>query len=130
MAGKYRQFLRLTEQWPVDPTKSNKRDLGKLLRKKISQEFSQGENTVIRDPAKCDKMYESLKNIADNKYKNKYPWTRTTGCVGAPYDLVHYGVSEEGLKVINEDSAGFVKKTLTKMKRKFSRSKSEEKSEN
>uniref|UniRef100_A0A8C5JRU5 Mitochondrial nucleoid factor 1 n=1 Tax=Junco hyemalis TaxID=40217 RepID=A0A8C5JRU5_JUNHY len=43
-ASRYRRFLRLCEEWPVEETKQQ-RDLGSFLRQKVAQAFREGENT-------------------------------------------------------------------------------------
>lgn len=45
-AGRYRRFLKLCEEWPVDETKRG-RDLGAYLRQRVAQAFREGENTQV-----------------------------------------------------------------------------------
>lgn len=45
-AGRYRRFLKLCEEWPVDDTKRG-RDLGAYLRQRVAQAFREGENTQV-----------------------------------------------------------------------------------
>lgn len=45
-AGRYRRFLKLCEEWPVDETKRG-RDLGSYLRQRVAQAFREGENTQV-----------------------------------------------------------------------------------
>uniref|UniRef100_A0A8C9NTT6 Mitochondrial nucleoid factor 1 n=1 Tax=Serinus canaria TaxID=9135 RepID=A0A8C9NTT6_SERCA len=80
-ASRYRRFLRLCEEWPVEETKQQ-RDLGSFLRQKVAQAFREGENTPIPDPEACDQMYESLVRIHTNFYKNKYPRLKETTFTG------------------------------------------------
>lgn len=47
-AGRYRRFLKLCEEWPVDETKRG-RDLGAYLRQRVAQAFREGENTQVTD---------------------------------------------------------------------------------
>lgn len=44
---RYRRFLKLCEEWPVEETKSG-RDLGTFLRQRVAQAFREGENTQVR----------------------------------------------------------------------------------
>ncbi|XP_048351903.1 ubiquinol-cytochrome-c reductase complex assembly factor 2 [Sphaerodactylus townsendi] len=67
---RYRRFLKLCEEWPVEETKRG-RDLGTFLRQRVAQAFREGENTQIADPVTCDEMFESLSKIHTNYYKNK-----------------------------------------------------------
>ncbi|XP_057279532.1 ubiquinol-cytochrome-c reductase complex assembly factor 2 isoform X2 [Pezoporus wallicus] len=80
-ASRYRRFLRLCEEWPVEDTK-RQRDLGAFLRQRVAQAFREGENTHIADPENCDQMYESLVRIHTNYYKNKYPRLKDTNFTG------------------------------------------------
>uniref|UniRef100_A0A8D0EVA8 Mitochondrial nucleoid factor 1 n=1 Tax=Strix occidentalis caurina TaxID=311401 RepID=A0A8D0EVA8_STROC len=43
-ATRYRRFLKLCEEWPVEETK-RQRDLGAFLRQRVAQAFREGENT-------------------------------------------------------------------------------------
>lgn len=45
-ASRYRRFLRLCEEWPLDETKRG-RDLGAYLRQRVAQAFREGENTQV-----------------------------------------------------------------------------------
>lgn len=45
-ALRYRRFLKLCEEWPVDETKRG-RDLGAYLRQRVAQAFREGENTQV-----------------------------------------------------------------------------------
>lgn len=45
-ASRYRRFLKLCEEWPVDETKRG-RDLGAYLRQRVAQAFREGENTQV-----------------------------------------------------------------------------------
>ncbi|KAF3831418.1 hypothetical protein GH733_000230 [Mirounga leonina] len=48
-ASRYRRFLKLCEEWPVDETKRG-RDLGSYLRQRVAQAFREGENTQYPRP--------------------------------------------------------------------------------
>ncbi|XP_075766702.1 ubiquinol-cytochrome c reductase complex assembly factor 2 isoform X3 [Pelodiscus sinensis] len=80
-ATRYRRFLKLCEEWPVEETKRG-RDLGAVVRQRVAQAFREGESTQIADPATCDQMYESLVRIHTNFYKNKYPRLKDTSFTG------------------------------------------------
>ncbi|XP_068122243.1 ubiquinol-cytochrome c reductase complex assembly factor 2 [Hyperolius riggenbachi] len=69
-AARYRRFLKLCEEWPVDESRRG-RDLGAYLRQRVAQVFREGENTQIQDPEVCDQMYESLNRINSNYYREK-----------------------------------------------------------
>ncbi|XP_063095122.1 ubiquinol-cytochrome c reductase complex assembly factor 2 isoform X1 [Cavia porcellus] len=80
-ASRYRRFLKLCEEWPVDETKRG-RDLGAYLRQRVAQAFREGENTQVAEPEACDQMYESLARLHSNYYKHKYPRPRDTSFSG------------------------------------------------
>lgn len=71
MAGKYRQFLRLCEEWPVDKHKHGF-DLGSVIREKIALGFRQGEHSKV-DEKECSRIYHSLSRLNSDHYKNMYP---------------------------------------------------------
>lgn len=45
-ASRYRRFLRLCEEWPVEESK-RQRDLGAALRLRVAQAFREGDNTQV-----------------------------------------------------------------------------------
>ncbi|XP_006813354.1 ubiquinol-cytochrome c reductase complex assembly factor 2-like [Saccoglossus kowalevskii] len=71
-ASRYRKFLRLCQEWPLDETKRG-RDLGKHIRDRVAIAFKHGEHTKITDEKECDRMLENLQKINTDYYKNKYP---------------------------------------------------------
>lgn len=80
-ATRYRKFLRLAENWPVDPTKSG-RDFGVLLRQKIASAFREGPNTKINE-RECDRKYEALVKINTDYNRKKFPRVRETSATGS-----------------------------------------------
>uniref|UniRef100_A0A7M4G0B8 Mitochondrial nucleoid factor 1 n=1 Tax=Crocodylus porosus TaxID=8502 RepID=A0A7M4G0B8_CROPO len=80
-ATRYRRFLKLCEEWPVDESKWG-RDLGSYLRSRVAQGFREGENTKVAKPEDCDQGYESLVRVHTNYHKNKYPRLRDTNFTG------------------------------------------------
>lgn len=80
-ATRYRRFLKLCEEWPMDEYKKG-RDLGTFLRQRVALAFREGENTQISDPEKCDQMYESLARINSNLYRERFPRVRDTSFTG------------------------------------------------
>lgn len=95
----YRAYLKLCEKWPLDKTKVN-RDLGELLRTRISAAYRQGENSIIDDP-NCDVKLQSLLNIASNKHGNKYPRSVVSSSMGLNREECQQAVSTEGLAALN-----------------------------
>lgn len=56
-AARYRRFLKLCEEWPVDETRKG-RDLGAFLRQRVAQVFREGDNTqVIRGSARASEVW-------------------------------------------------------------------------
>lgn len=45
-SARYRRFLKLCEEWPVEETKRG-RDLGVVVRQRVMQAFREGENTQV-----------------------------------------------------------------------------------
>ncbi|KAJ7999787.1 hypothetical protein DPEC_G00198050 [Dallia pectoralis] len=80
-ATRYRRFLKLCEEWPLDESKKG-RDLGTFLRHKVAHAFREGENTQLSDPEKCDLMYESLSRINTNFNRERFPRIRDTSFTG------------------------------------------------
>ncbi|NWW24414.1 UQCC2 factor, partial [Falcunculus frontatus] len=115
-ASRYRRFLRLCEEWPVEETK-RQRDLGAFLRQRVAQAFREGENT----PA-CDQMYESLVRIHTNFYKNKYPRLKDTTFTGVTVEDCRMILATDILKQMEDMKKG----TWKRLREKFSAKKPEE----
>ena len=96
-AHRYKQFLRVIENWPLDATKGKQRDLGALLRDRFAAEFKQGELSEIRDPEKCNKMLTSLENIVNDRHKMYYRCDLEKGALGGDMETAHLAVSDEVL---------------------------------
>ncbi|NWT20418.1 UQCC2 factor, partial [Vireo altiloquus] len=120
-ASRYRRFLRLCEEWPVEETK-RQRDLGAVLRQRVAQAFREGENTPISDPEACDQMYESLVRIHTNFYKNKYPRLRDTTFTGVTVEDCRMILATDILKQMEDMKKG----TWKRLREKFSAKKPEE----
>ncbi|NXH83187.1 UQCC2 factor, partial [Edolisoma coerulescens] len=120
-ASRYRRFLRLCEEWPVEDTK-RRRDLGAFLRQRVAQAFREGENTPISDPEACDQMYESLVRIHTNFYKNKYPRLKDTTFTGVTVEDCRMILATDILKQMEDMKKG----TWKRLREKFSANKPEE----
>ncbi|NXB07940.1 UQCC2 factor, partial [Cnemophilus loriae] len=120
-ASRYRRFLRLCEEWPVEETK-RQRDLGAFLRQRVAQAFREGENTAISDPEACDQMYESLVRIHTNFYKNKYPRLKDTTFTGVTVEDCRIILATDILKQMEDMKKG----TWKRLREKFSAKKPEE----
>ncbi|NXY56984.1 UQCC2 factor, partial [Callaeas wilsoni] len=146
-ASRYRRFLRLCEEWPVEEAK-RQRDLGAFLRQRVAQAFREGENTqagggeggreggtpaapawegagsgpAISDPEACDQMYESLVRIHTNFYKNKYPRLKDTTFTGVTVEDCRMILATDILKQMESMKKG----TWKRLREKFSAKKPEE----
>uniref|UniRef100_A0A8C9L7K3 Mitochondrial nucleoid factor 1 n=1 Tax=Pavo cristatus TaxID=9049 RepID=A0A8C9L7K3_PAVCR len=120
-ATRYRRFLRLCEEWPVEETK-RQRDLGVFIRQRVAQAFREGENTQIADPETCDQMYESLVRIHNNYYKNKYPRLKDTSFTGVTVQDCKMILATDILKQMEDMKKG----TWRKLRERFYSKKSEE----
>ncbi|CAM5119645.1 unnamed protein product [Natator depressus] len=120
-ATRYRRFLKLCEEWPVEETKRG-RDLGTFLRQRVAQAFREGESTQIADPANCDQMYESLVRIHTNFYKNKYPRLKDTSFTGVTVEECKLILATDSGKQMEEMRKGKWKK----LREKFSAKNAEE----
>ncbi|NXA88981.1 UQCC2 factor, partial [Melanocharis versteri] len=119
--SRYRRFLRLCEEWPVEETR-RPRDLGAVLRQRVAQAFREGENTPISDPEACDQMYESLVRIHTNFYKNKYPRLKDTTFTGVTVEDCRGILGTDLLKQMEDMKKG----TWKRLREKFSAKKPEE----
>ncbi|KAL4234702.1 Ubiquinol-cytochrome-c reductase complex assembly factor 2 [Mactra antiquata] len=124
-SSRYRQALQILERWPRDMSKGEQRDIAVLIRKRIGETFKQGEQTVITDLQKCDKMLQSLENLCNDKHKNEINLKNPiyVGSLGLNYEAVHLGSSDDGLtrlsisEVNNEtddENKSFISRILNK----------------
>ena len=102
-AQRYRNFLKLLEKWPVDPSKSEgNRDLGQHIRENVSKAFSKGEMSRLTDDSTCDEEYEALKRIATDFHRHKYLVKEYGTACQISLDNLKLINSTEGLKVLQE----------------------------
>ncbi|XP_038052122.1 ubiquinol-cytochrome-c reductase complex assembly factor 2-like [Patiria miniata] len=99
-ASRYRKFLRLIEEWPVDSSKKG-RDLATHIRQRVAKEFSRGENTKI-DEKSCDKKYEALTRIHKDFYRQKYPRMHDTSATGSSAEDCHRVMASDTIDEMNE----------------------------
>ncbi|KAM5182540.1 ubiquinol-cytochrome c reductase complex assembly factor 2 isoform 1-T1 [Mantella aurantiaca] len=114
---RYRRFLKLCEEWPVDETRRG-RDLGAFLRQRVAQVFREGENTQIQDPEACDQMYESLNRINSNYYKEKYPRLQDTSFTEITAEEYRLVLATDSLKQLDEMKRGMWKRLVDKFNTK------------
>ncbi|XP_005995524.1 ubiquinol-cytochrome-c reductase complex assembly factor 2 [Latimeria chalumnae] len=108
-ATRYRRFLRLCEEWPIDETKRG-RDLGLFLREKVAQAFREGERTQIADTETCDQMYESLARINYSFYREKFPRFQETSFTGVTVEECRVVLATDSMKQMEEMKKGIWKK--------------------
>ena len=117
-ASRYRNFFKLCEAWPIDPTKTG-RDLSAVIRQRVADAFKMGENSQIANVAKCDKDYESLHRLTTDFYKTKYEdrtAKRTVGATGLSYEECHAVMSSESLDELQHEQMSLferLKQTFT-----------------
>uniref|UniRef100_A0A4X2LGA6 Mitochondrial nucleoid factor 1 n=1 Tax=Vombatus ursinus TaxID=29139 RepID=A0A4X2LGA6_VOMUR len=88
-ASRYRRFLKLCEEWPLDETKRG-RDLGAYLRQRVAQAFREGENT-------------------------QYPRPRDTGFSGLTVEECRIVLATDTLEEFKELNKGLWKKLQDKL---------------
>ncbi|CAL8111509.1 unnamed protein product [Orchesella dallaii] len=98
----YRNFLRLLEKWPADPTKKG-RDLGEYIRNGIAVAFRGGSDEP-RNAAKCQDICNRLNNIAGNRYKDAFYVSETSSASGLSQFDCHCIISNESLKLLEDES--------------------------
>ncbi|MEE6493003.1 hypothetical protein FKM82_016697 [Ascaphus truei] len=108
-ASRYRRFLKLCEEWPLDETKRG-RDLGAFLRQRVAQAFREGENTQVSDPDACDQMYESLSRINSSYYRDKYPRLRDTSFTEVTVEEYRMVLATDSLKELEDMKKGMWKR--------------------
>ncbi|XP_073472150.1 ubiquinol-cytochrome c reductase complex assembly factor 2 [Aquarana catesbeiana] len=112
-AARYRRFLKLCEEWPVDETRKG-RDLGAFLRQRVAQVFREGDNTQIQDPEVCDQMHESLNRINNNHYKEKYPRLQDTSFTEITAEEYRMVLATDSLQQMDEMKRGMWKRLVDK----------------
>ncbi|CAH2221418.1 ubiquinol-cytochrome-c reductase complex assembly factor 2 [Pelobates cultripes] len=113
-ALRYRRFLKLCEEWPVDESRGG-RDLGAFLRQRVAQAFREGENTQVQDPESCDHMFDSLSRINSNFYREKYPRIQDTSFTEVTAEEYRMVLATDSLKQMEEMKKGM----WTRLKEKF-----------
>lgn len=113
MANQYRNFLRLLEKWPVDPSKKKNRDLSVFIRDQLKINFAGGATDSNIDEKKCRRQYESLKRISDNYYSNKYLRRSQASATGLTAEQCNSILSDEFLEYLQEKDKSFVSKLFS-----------------
>ncbi|XP_072028061.1 ubiquinol-cytochrome-c reductase complex assembly factor 2-like [Amphiura filiformis] len=98
-ATRYRKFLQLIEQWPLDSSKKG-RDLGMHIREMVAIGFKQGPATQINE-RKCDEMYEALQKMNTDYYRNKYPRLYQSSATGATLEECKIVTSKDSKEIKN-----------------------------
>ncbi|NP_001290716.1 ubiquinol-cytochrome-c reductase complex assembly factor 2 [Esox lucius] len=116
-ATRYRRFLKLCEEWPLDETKKG-RDLGTFLRHKVAHAFREGENTQLSDPEKCDQMYESLSRINNNVNRERFPRTKDTSFTGVTVEECRMLLATGSMQQMDEQKKGLWKTLMERFSSK------------
>uniref|UniRef100_A0A5S6QV90 Mitochondrial nucleoid factor 1 n=1 Tax=Trichuris muris TaxID=70415 RepID=A0A5S6QV90_TRIMR len=94
--NRYRLFLNLCKRWPVDELKSKSgRDLGARIREEIISRFAHAENTIIVDKAACDRMYEALRDLVEDRHRHDFALDIETGVMGRTLEECRLLTSDE-----------------------------------
>ncbi|KAE8601273.1 hypothetical protein XENTR_v10013610 [Xenopus tropicalis] len=110
---RYRRFLKLCEEWPVDETRVG-RDLGAFIRQRVAQAFREGESTQVDDPDACDEMYASLNRMNTNYYREKYPRLQDTSFTEVTAEEYKMVLASDNLKQMEEMKKGMWKRLRDK----------------
>lgn len=113
MANQYRNFLKLLEKWPIDPTKKKNRDLSLFIRDQLKINFAGGEVGSNIDEEKCKQQYESLKRISDNYYRNKYLRRSHASATGLTAEQCNSVLSDEFLEYLQDKEKHFLSKVFS-----------------
>ncbi|PSN42690.1 Ubiquinol-cytochrome-c reductase complex assembly factor 2 [Blattella germanica] len=105
MGRSYRQFLKLLEHWPADSTKVG-RDLGQHIREQVKISFKSGEINIGNE-AECNRIYSSLKRIADDHYAQLYLRKSRVSASGLSADECQGILSTEFLEELQKSDKGF-----------------------
>ncbi|XP_078677921.1 ubiquinol-cytochrome c reductase complex assembly factor 2-like [Branchiostoma floridae x Branchiostoma belcheri] len=112
--ARYKQFLRLCQQWPLDSTKEG-RDIAVAIRQGVAKAFKEGENTQV-NPVECDRVYTSLDRLNKGHWKNKYPRRKPTTFTGLTLEDYKLVLASESLSDMQKTK----KSTWQSIKEKFS----------
>ncbi|KAG8451033.1 hypothetical protein GDO86_003349 [Hymenochirus boettgeri] len=112
-AQRYRRFMKLCEDWPLDDTRIG-RDLGAFLRQRVAQAFREGDNTQVYEPVACDQMWDSLSRLNTSYYKEKYPRVHDTSFTEVTAEEYQMVLASDNLKHLEEMKKGIWKRLREK----------------
>ncbi|KAM4795503.1 ubiquinol-cytochrome c reductase complex assembly factor 2 [Rhinophrynus dorsalis] len=116
-ALRYRRFLKLCEEWPIDETRRG-RDLGAYIRQRVAQAFREGENTQVENPEACDQMYDSLSRMNSNYYREKFPRLQDTSFTEVTLEEYRMVLASDNLNQMDEMKKGMWKRLREKFNAK------------
>ena len=102
MGTRYKQFVRLLDNWPLDLDKQG-RDLAVYLRERVGHAFRQGEATRISNPQECDRTLKALNGISSNMYRDMYPRLRKGTANGMATEQLRQITSTEWINIFRKD---------------------------
>lgn len=79
------------------------RDLGQYLRNQLEQILGGSNIVTTTNDTKLDQQFQSLENIANNVYYNKYQRTLKSTSTGLSGEQCRQVLSSEFLEYLNED---------------------------
>ncbi|OCT79775.1 hypothetical protein XELAEV_18026586mg [Xenopus laevis] len=110
---RYRSFLKLCEEWPVDETRVG-RDLGAYIRQRVAQAFREGERTQVYNSDACDEMCASLNRMNTNHYREKYPRLQDTSFTEVTAEEYRMVLASDNLKQMEQIKKGMWKRLRDK----------------
>ncbi|XP_034941325.1 ubiquinol-cytochrome-c reductase complex assembly factor 2 [Chelonus insularis] len=117
MAGTYKNYLKLLEQWPLDKNKPA-RDLGQYIRNKIKLAFATGRLDSSIEKDKCNRHYESLQRIVTNYYYRQYPRKLNSTATGFTSDQCNFVLSPEAQAYFEKESKSKFERVKERIKGK------------
>lgn len=119
----YRRFSSLCLKWPKDTTKAG-RDYGEFFRTQFSKHFPHGQQTHVKNAKELDRALGSLERLADNKYYNENPLKRSSA-TGLEGWACREAISNEAMKLIDEDESSMINRLKNVLNVRFSLSKAD-----
>uniref|UniRef100_A0A6G1S7U4 Mitochondrial nucleoid factor 1 n=1 Tax=Aceria tosichella TaxID=561515 RepID=A0A6G1S7U4_9ACAR len=119
----FRRFANLCQKWPKDETKVG-RDYGEYFRSQLSRHFPHGEQSQLNNIKEVERAISSLERLANNKYYNENPLKRSSAS-GLDAWACRQAISNDGIKILEEDEKSVVNRLLNSLGVRFSSSRSD-----
>lgn len=119
----FKRFVNLCQKWPKDDTKVG-RDYGEYFRSQLVRYFPHGEQSELKNTKEVEKAISSLERLANNQYYNENPLKRSSAS-GLEAWACKRAISNEGIKLMEEDEKSVVQRLLNTLNVRFTFSKSD-----